>query len=107
VSPSHLLIAALLLAPLAMAQEKAGLADRADPDATAPPLRYESAFNSYRPFAETGQAPDKVWRDANRQVGELGGHVGHIAQEPPAAAVQATPPTDKPERAGSPGHQHH
>jgi hypothetical protein len=102
VSLSHLLIAALLVAPLATAQEKAGLADPGNPHAAAPPLRYESAFKSYRPFAETGQAPDKVWRAANRQVGELGGHVGHIAQEP-----QAAPPAGKPERVAPPGHQHH
>lgn len=56
-------------------------ADPRDPRAVVPPLRYESALSSYKPAQDT---PLARWRDANRNVGALGGHTGHTRSATPA-----------------------
>lgn len=53
--------------------------------------QYQSSFSDYRAWRE----PDpKDWRTANREVGALGGHMGHVRGLPPdkpAAAAPADP----------------
>lgn len=73
-------------------------ADPADAGAAVPAFLYESAFAGYRAAVEGRAIP---WREANDEVGRLGGHVGHVpgsllprqAMTPsrPAAAA-STPP---------------
>ena len=48
-------------------------ASPADPQAAAPPARYQSVFSSYTPYQEPGVAP---WRALNDEVGRIGGHIG-------------------------------
>ena len=38
---------------------------------------YRSALNGYRPYRT--DEPLRPWRDANDEVGRLGGHMGHLA----------------------------
>jgi hypothetical protein len=52
--------------------------DLADPKAGAPLRPYESAFRGYRPYVDPEIAR---WRDANEEMGRLGGHVGHVPRE--------------------------
>lgn len=110
--PYTIVIAALILPPLAVAQQAAP--DPADPGESVPALHYESVFSSYRSFsaaAAAETAPDRVWHSANREVGELGGHAGHLraAPERNAADVRATvPATDAPAPPSRPaGHGKH
>jgi hypothetical protein len=42
---------------------------------------YISAFDGYRPFKDE---PVGSWRDANTEMGKLGGHVGHLGTTKPA-----------------------
>jgi hypothetical protein len=60
------------LAPHAIAQQPARPAP-ADPMATVPAMKYESAFSAYVPYREEKLAP---WREVNDEVGRGGGHVG-------------------------------
>lgn len=69
----------------------------------AAPAQYQSIFSDYRAWRE----PDpKDWRTANREVGALGGHMGHVrglAQQKPTTAAPAdtqarpSPPAPNPE----------
>lgn len=53
----------------------------ADPEASAPARAYDSAFKDYRPYTD----PDLArWREANEEVGRLGGHIGHAGRVKPA-----------------------
>jgi hypothetical protein len=52
----------------AAAQERP---DPADAKARTPPVEYRSAFEGYRPYAETELAP---WRAVNEEVRRAGGH---------------------------------
>jgi hypothetical protein len=55
----------------------------------AAPVQYHSIFSDYRAWREP--AP-KDWRTANREVGVLGGHMGHVrglSQNKPATAAPA------------------
>lgn len=47
--------------------------DPAAPQSAAPPLKYESAFEGFRPFQEQEVAS---WREANEEVARVGGHMG-------------------------------
>jgi len=57
----------------------------------APPIQYRSAFADYRAWRE----PEPMdWGTANRAVGALGGHMGHVRGRPqdgapPSPAVPA------------------
>ena len=53
------------------------LPDPADPDATAPAVKYESAFSGYRSYQEQKPAP---WKQVHEEVAGVpgaGGHGGH------------------------------
>ena len=72
--------------------------DPADPKATVPAQRYESVFKTYRPYADPELAR---WREANEEVGRVGGHVGHV----PRAARQGKPVPKAPAQSGHEGHK--
>ena len=62
--------------------------DPADSKAAVPARAYESAFKDYRPYADPEVAR---WRQANEEMGRLGGHVGHVPREIGPARPGAKP----------------
>ena len=52
--------------------------DPADPHAKVPETFYRSAFDGYQPLELQKQAP---WREANDEVGRIGGHAGTLRGE--------------------------
>lgn len=75
------------LAPGAAAQPAAnpGAPSPGDPQATVPPLVYQSPFARYRPLGEAAVAP---WKAVNDEVGRIGGWKVY-AREAHEAAVPA------------------
>jgi hypothetical protein len=65
----------------------------------APPIQYRSAFADYRAWREP-EAMD--WREANRAVGALGGHMGHVRGHPQDRTSTPPPTADAPGRASAP-----
>jgi hypothetical protein len=63
--------------------------DPADPKAVVPERPYESAFKGYKPYVDADIAR---WSDANREVGRLGGHAGHVPRESGASAKPGAKP---------------
>ena len=93
----QLLLAALALAfPLLAGAQGNQQASPADPSVRVSPLKYESAFSDYRPFAEEKVAP---WRGSNDAVKGGGAREGHAA-EPPAQPKPAAKPPAKTEHGG-------
>ena len=85
--------------------------DPTDPAAIVPVAPYESAFAGYKILRESSDSPAKAWRDANDEMGRIGGHAGQIKdaadQAMPAApasmpmpdkSTQPTPGIDGPQR---------
>lgn len=70
-----------------------------DPKAAVPVLPYESAFKDYRPYVDPEIAR---WRESNREIGRLGGRVGHMPQ---ATGAAGEPPANAPVPAGHGGHK--
>jgi len=60
-----------------------------------PPRNYESAFAGYRLFRIDEPLAD--WRRSNREMRELGGHIGHLR-----GAEKAQPSEERP----APAHSH-
>ena len=84
-------VAAMVMLSLhAFAQETPKKPRKLPSDADAPPavLTYQSAFERYRPSSELQEMPDKRWRAANDEMERLGGHMGHIKDEPAAAPAK-------------------
>jgi hypothetical protein len=77
---SVVLVVATAVAGSAAAQG-AQRPDPKDPKAPAPAVTYRSAFEGYRPYAESELVP---WRRANEEVGAAGGHTGMF--KPPTKA---------------------
>ena len=99
-------IATLVLAPVAVtAQKNPRAADPTDTAATTTPYRYESAFSRYQSISDTDEAPEKVWRAANDEMGKLGGHVGHVMATTGAPRPEAAPVSSQQENAS--GHANH
>lgn len=104
-------VAAMAVAgPFARANGQGGKVaarDPGDPKAAVPPVRYESAFARYRPNAE---AEVGAWRDANDNVGRIGGWRVYgreaiaepKAEHPPAPGLSGNGRSAKPEH----GHEH-
>jgi hypothetical protein len=89
------------LAPHAASQQQAAKPHPADPAASVPANKYESAFTGYRGFREEPLAP---WRSVNDEVARAGGHIGIVggagrsapssgspATKPPPPPIQPTP----------------
>jgi hypothetical protein len=66
-------VPALLFAGIAAAQGDRR-PDPRDARAQVPPVEYGSAFEGYRPYAESEL---RDWRKSNDEVGAAGGHAGH------------------------------
>jgi hypothetical protein len=77
------------LAPHATAQQPAAKPHPADPAASVPAVKYESAFSGYRGFREEPLAP---WRDVNDEVARVGGHAGVFGGAGHGAAKPAPKP---------------
>ena len=94
-------IAAGTMSLAATAAEPASKAQPSDPAAATAPLVYTSAFANVPHAAEPQASPDKVWRQANADVGAAG--------MDGAMEMPATPPGDgKPGAAATaPDHAHH
>ena len=73
--------------------------DPSDPKAAVKDRPYESAFKDYRPYREPEVAR---WREANEEMGRIGGHVGHV---PGQGAGQAAPKPATPAHKGHGGHK--
>jgi hypothetical protein len=70
----------LAAAPIWIAgAQSGGRPDPADPSVSGTALRYESAFDGYRDVQDRKLAP---WKDANEEMGRLGGHSGHADSAP-------------------------
>lgn len=89
-----------------MAQQVPQQPNPLDANATVPASTYESAFKKYQPAAAEEEAsPDKAWRAANDEVGQLGGHVGHMKGE--ATASSSSPASSTPAQAAPMDHGKH
>jgi hypothetical protein len=92
---------ALCLPLLAIAQSSRS--DPADAGASAPALRYRSAFADYRPWHDVKPGG---WRELNDRLapvaGQASGHAGHGS----AAAAPAAKPS-APAASGHPSHRMH
>ncbi|HJV76363.1 MAG TPA: hypothetical protein VJ654_19230 [Noviherbaspirillum sp.] len=89
-------VAALAMATLsltAVAQQIYVPPNPADAGVPVPPVSYQSAFKNYQPSRETQETPDQVWRATNDEMGKLGGHMGHIKDEPPSPSASQAPTT--------------
>lgn len=102
-------VAALCVPVLALGQ--AGRADPADPKASAPTLRYQSAFSDYRPWQDIKPGN---WRALNDGLnapatghGGQTGHSGHAMPGMPSAASAPAAPASQPARPGHAGHRMH
>jgi hypothetical protein len=93
-------VPALLFAGCAAAQGD-GRASPLDAGAKSPVVRYRSAFEGYKPFADQELAD---WRKANAEVGAAGGHAGH---KPDQGQGQATSKPGPGKPGGHLGHGAH
>ena len=94
-----LLYSAAVLSPLvATAQQRTTELSPANPSATVPAVKYESAFTDYLPFRDEKLAP---WREVNDEAARVGGHLGifggaaghagHLATKPTVQTPASTP----------------
>ena len=96
-----LAVSAIALLPFAAAAQNAlPQPDPLDPDVSVQASTYQSAFLNYRTIGEETGAPDQAWRSANDEMGRLGGHAGHLKDEPaaspPSGAVGVAPAENVP-----------
>lgn len=76
------------------AQPAASRPDPLDASAAVPPAVYKSVFEGYQRSASAEQpSPDKLWRQANADVGSPDEHSGHTAAPAQPPATPATVPT--------------
>jgi len=91
----------LSLALAAGAQSRAD--DPTNPAAVVPPLRYQSAFDGYRPL---GDVAIGNWRGVNDRVREAAEHAARGAGSAPPSA-SSSPATPLPKTAPAPGSREH
>jgi hypothetical protein len=85
-------VATLAVSPAVLAQSRAD--DPARPAAAAPPLRYLSAFEGYRPFDDAGPGN---WRQVNDRVRDAAAKAPAAPAGPAQPAPgQAAPPQPMP-----------
>jgi hypothetical protein len=92
-------VAALAFAAAALAQGE-GRRDPLDPRAKVPPVEFRSAFEGYRPQAET---KSRDWRKSNDEVRAAGGHAGHRPGQGSGTETSKPQPGDSESR----GHRGH
>lgn len=73
------LVAWPLLAAAAPAAPSSAAPQPQDGQAAVPATTFRSAFDGYRAVDEADKTPDEVWLEANKTVGDAGGHMGHMA----------------------------
>ena len=88
---AHWLLLAALAAGTASAQSGTR-PDPADPNARVPETAYRSAFDGFRNHELSKQTP---WRDANQEVGRVGGHVGILREQAARKKGASERPGDK------------
>ena len=74
----RLAVAALVCLPVAATAQHHSKHSPADAAAPVAASAYESAFKNYRASDVGSETPDKVWRRANDDMGQLGGHAGQM-----------------------------
>ena len=94
----YVAVPALLFAGLAVAQGDRG-SDPRDPKAKVPPAEFRSAFEGYRPYA---QSDLRDWRKSNEEVGAAGGHAGPRPGQG-SGTETSKPQPGKPESSGGHG----
>ena len=99
---------ALLAASASVAAQSVAVAGRPDPrdaNAPVPPAMHQSPFAKYRPFAAEVLGP---WRDANDEVGRIGGWKAYAREayeatrQPETAAPGTGDPAVAPTNPGAP-----
>lgn len=99
---------AIALLAGAVAAVTTSTAAQAPEHANNQPSMYRSAFADYRPFKDQ---PLATWRDANREVGRIGGHAGLLrgagAADPAAPTSSPPVPKDAASDTAAPAHQGH
>lgn len=94
-----IVVAALAVAPFAASAQQAQRAASADAATKNPAVEYRSAFAGYRPYSDPEVAR---WRELNEEAGRLGGHVGHVPQQP---GIEPKPAAKPPAPAGHGAHK--
>ena len=106
-------IAAILAIALVQSRAANAEPDATDAKAAVPALKYQSPFRDYRPFDDAKPIP---WKDANDEVGRIGGWRAYAKEASETPSAQPTAPADKapatvskPSVPGNPhaGHQGH
>jgi hypothetical protein len=107
VNKLRITVAWSLLSPLAALAQTSARPDPADPGLRAPAPAMESAFAGYRSYRDE---PLADWRAVNDEVRAVGGHAGHIRDNPAPAEHGAAPtgdsPAPKPAAPTAGGHKH-
>jgi hypothetical protein len=89
----HRLAPAVVLCLPLLVSARAGRADPTDARASAPPLRYASAFADYKPWQDIKPGDWRAVNDGVRQAASQGGsHAGHAAPASAAPAPKASTP---------------
>ncbi len=101
-APTETIIRILGLAIVLALAAAPGLAPAAEPlpsEKSSPPApaSYVSAFEGYRPLIDE---PMRPWREANDEMGRLGGHIGHAGSEAGTPARPAPGSSGTPARPG-------
>jgi hypothetical protein len=106
-SRKWLALAAWASLPIAAAAQQDPAASRPDHAKThAGAIAYQSAFEHYRAIGDESETPDAAWRAANDEMAKLGGHAGHMKNNPDRP--EATPTArDKTPAQGSKDHRAH
>ena len=106
--PSRLAPAVALCLPL-LAPAQAGPIDASDSKASAPTLRYRSAFADYRPWQDAKPGDWRAVNDNVRDVAAKGsGHAGHpMPATSPAAIPAPGANASGPAASGHEGHPKH
>lgn len=72
---------AVTLPLLAAAQERNVPPSPDDPNLKLPLPVYQSVVRDYRPAAaDEAKTPDKIWRNANEDMRQLGGYAEHVKE---------------------------
>ena len=81
-----MLVALSALAAGAAVAQGESKPDAAAPKSAAQPLKYESAFEGFRPFQEQEVAS---WRGVNEEVARVGGHAGVLKSGPESSRTDS------------------
>jgi hypothetical protein len=98
-------VAIITIIPWAVsARDKTQDTDPASVTAPATPAGYQSAFAGYQALQEISEPTPENWRSVNDEVGQVGGHAGHIKEATPLP--QTAPRNQAPKQESRPVDQH-